>query len=380
MERLEATKTNSFDETAFEVEFMSCVIDKAADLKVTESDSHFSDFTGVHTSKIKQGKLNFLDLIISKDRETVMKQLCKKNSPYVYLDFYIKNKKGDYVFMHCIAQSVQGTTLSRLAMADISQSAKKTEQLRVQNRSMVDLVEMVEGGVCVFKVNQDMQFTVTYMNSACCRLFGTAKGAYLNREYKLDELIYNDDKSTVYQAIGTTMATQKPIDLEIRVITHRDKYTWCKINSAIQRYDTDGLPVFHAVFTDISKIKEAEREADKDRDMLVDLFKNLPGPQFSTDLNNPFRLNIVSRDFMGLIGYTRTELFETLGGDFKKLIAPEDANRAEKEIRDKSALSNSVEVDYTIITKTGERVKVRDKRKIISSKDGARVALGILQI
>lgn len=370
---------NGIEDTAFEVEFMSCVVDKADDLKVMESDSHFSDFTGVHPSKINQGKLNFLDVIIHKDRETVMKQLCKKNSPYVYIDFYIRNKEGEYILVHCLGQNVKGTTLCRLALADVSQSAKKTEQLQRKTESFSSLVDMVEGGVCVFKVSQNMQFTVLYMNTACCRIFGTAQGAYLDREYKLDELIYKDDKSTVYQAIGNAMATKKPIDLEVRVVTHRDSYTWCKLNSAIQRIAEDGLPVFHALFTDISKIKAAEQEADSEKESMVNLFKNLPGPQFCANLETPFTLDIVSRDFMGLIGYTRTEFFETLGGDLKKLIVPEDRNRVEKELREKSINRNTVEVEYTIITKSGKHYKVTDRRKIITDNENVRKTLGILK-
>ncbi|MCR5207585.1 MAG: PAS domain-containing protein [Eubacterium sp.] len=373
-----ADDTDSFEDIAFEVEFMSCVTDKADNLKVTESDSHFSEFTGVHPSKINEGKLCFLDLIIHKEREAVMKQLCKKNSPYAYLDFYIKNKNGDYVHVYCIAQSIKGTTLCRLALADVSQNARKTEALKQKNENIKHLVEMVEGGVCVFKVNRDMLFNVSYMNSACCRLFGIAPGAYVDNVYKLEELIYKDDKSEVYQAIGKALATKKPIDLEVRVITHRNSYTWCKLNSAIQRIDDDGLPVFHAVFTDISRIKTAEQKADTQRDILVGIFKNLPGPQFYTDLETPLKPEIVSRDFMKLIGYSRTEFFETLGGDLRKLIVPGDSLRAENEIKTRAAHDGTLEVEYTVITKTGERVKVADKRRIVNGENGERSTLGIL--
>lgn len=378
--RTEAENTDSFEDTAFEVEFMSCVVDKADDLKVIESDSHFSEFTGVHPSKINQGKLSFLDVITEKEREAVMKQLCKKNSPYVYTDFYIKNKSGEYVYVHCICQNIKDSTLTRLALADVSQSARKTEELKLKTQSMAHLVDMVEGGVCVFKVNKDMQLTVLYMNTACCRLFDTAKGSYINREYKLDELIYKDDKSTVYQAIGNCLATRKPIDMELRVGTKRNGWTWCKLNSAIQRIDDDGLPVFHAVFTDISKVKADEQKADTERDILVDIFKNLPGPQFCTSAAEPFKPDIVSKDFMKLIGYTRTEFFETLGGDLKKLIAPEDIIHAEKEMKNKILTGTAAETEYTLITKEGKRVKICDTRRTVNGKSGERSTLGILNI
>lgn len=42
---------------------MNLVVDKADGLKVVDCDNHFCEFTGVHPSKIKQGKL-FLHNII----------------------------------------------------------------------------------------------------------------------------------------------------------------------------------------------------------------------------------------------------------------------------------------------------------------------------
>ena len=92
---------NEVDEQAFDVEFLSCVIDKAKNMLVLDSDSHFSEYVGVHPSKIKQGKLFFHDILVPQEREKVMRQLCKKDSPYVYLDCNIKDKKGNFNFVHC---------------------------------------------------------------------------------------------------------------------------------------------------------------------------------------------------------------------------------------------------------------------------------------
>lgn len=44
------------DDEVYEVDFMNLVVDKADGLKVVDCDNHFCEFTGVHPSKIKQGK------------------------------------------------------------------------------------------------------------------------------------------------------------------------------------------------------------------------------------------------------------------------------------------------------------------------------------
>ena len=344
---------------------MCCIVDKAKNLRVTESDTHFSEFTGVHPSKIAQGKLNLLEVLMPKEREAVMQKLCKKNSPYVYLNFCIKNSNGEFVYMYCLGQNIENTTLCRLALADISQSRKKSEMLKKRADRMNRLVDLVEGGVCLYKVTQDMHFEAIYMNKACAKFFGAPADTIPSEAYRLDELIHPDDKSAVYQAVGNAMATKKPINMEARVMQDKEHFIWVKIDSAIQSIDSDGCPVFHAVFSDISKIKMAEQQADIERDAMVDMFKNLPGPLFTAKARTPFILEIVSEDFIKLIGYSRKELFEGLGGDLTHLIVPEDAARAEQELIECAKEGTTVKTVYSLKIKSGKTISIVDKRKVV---------------
>ena len=356
--------------SAFEVAFMSCVADRANNLKVLESDQHFSDFTGVHPSKIKQGKLSLLDQLNPQDRETVMRQLNKKDARYTYINFYLINSEKEPVYVHCIAQNIEGTTHCRLTMADISESERKSRQISRRAESMNQLIDLVEGGVCLFKVNHNMHFQILYMIKACARLFGSYKNVPIGIAYRLDELLFKDDKSAVFQAIGNAMATKKAIDLEVRVKTHHDDYTWCKLNSAIHRYDEDGNPIFHAVFTDISKIKEAEQEADTERDLMVNLFKNLPGPLFCANPDAPFRVEVASMDFMRLIGYSREEFFHKLGGDLTRLMRPDEAPAVEQQLIRDAREHHVVTTTYRLITLAGDEITVVDRRRVVDNKNG----------
>ncbi len=358
---------------------MSCVVDKADDLKVLESDSHFSEFSGVHPSKIKQGKLFFLDLINPKDRESVMRQLCKKNTPYSYLKFYIRNENSEYILAHCIAQSIEDTTKSRIVFADISQSQKKGEELKEKAARMNRLIDFIEGGVCLYKVTQDMHFETIYMNKACARFFKMSDSSYADGTFRLDEYIHPDDKSAVYQAVGNSMATKKPINMEARVMTGKNSFMWIKVDSAIQSYESDGCPVFHAVFTDITKLKEAERQADSERDLMVHIFKNLPGPLFYTDLETPFILDVVSEDFIRLIGYSRAELFEGLGGDLSHLIISSDIKKIENDFIEKAKKNKTVKILYTLKTKDGRLIDVVDRRKIVGDDAHDKTTIGIIR-
>ena len=96
-----ATQRENMDPAPYEVEFMNVVVDKANDLQVTDADSHFAQFAGVHPSKIKQGKLFLYDKLKPADRERVMQNICKKGARFTYMTMDLLDKKGTPLFVHC---------------------------------------------------------------------------------------------------------------------------------------------------------------------------------------------------------------------------------------------------------------------------------------
>lgn len=360
------------DDDVYEVDFMNLVVDKADGLKVVDCDKHFCEFTGVHPSKIKQGKLFLYDIIKPIYREEIMRVLCKKNSPYVYFDAEFVDKDENEVFIHCTGQNYEESSLCRLTLADVSKSQELQLQLRKKAKEMNYLIDLVTGGVCLFKVTSDMHIEVHYLNEGACRIFGTTKQAYAQQIYRLDELIHPDDKSKVFQAIGKAMATDGECDLEIRTIVHKNEYKWCKFNAAIQKYDEDNTPIFHAMITDITRIKEAEEEADKMSDMLVEMFKNLPDPIFCTDTQDIWQLQIVSEDFIKFLGFTRFHIFEEHKGRLDDFVSEREAKFIEAQIKKQIAEGKSTTVSrYSVRTKSGRFIVVEDRRKLVRQADGS---------
>lgn len=360
------------DDDVYEVDFMNLVVDKADGLKVVDCDNHFCEFTGVHPSKIKQGKLFLHDIIKPIYREEIMRVLCKKNSPYVYFDAEFVDKDENEVFIHCTGQNYEESSLCRLTLADVSKSQELQLQLRKKAKEMNYLIDLVTGGVCLFKVTSDMHIEVHYLNEGACRIFGTTKLAYGQQIYRLDELIHPDDKSKVFQAIGKAMATDGECDLEIRTIVHKNEYKWCKFNAAIQKYDDDNTPIFHAMITDITRIKEAEEEADKMSDMLVEMFKNLPDPIFCTDTQDIWQLQIVSEDFIKFLGFTRFHIFEEHKGRLDDFVSEREAKFIEAQIKKQIAEGKSTTVSrYSVRTKSGRFLVVEDRRKLVRQADGS---------
>lgn len=364
-------------ELAYDVEFMSCVIDKADNLCVLDSDSHFCEFVGIHPSKIKQKKLQFHDLLVPQDRERIMQIICKKDSPHVYFDFYIKGKGGKMSLVHCTGVNVPDSSICHLTMVDITRSVERENELKAKAKEMNHLIDLVTGGVCLFKVNQNMHFEVLYVNESCCKLFGTSKESFNSKSYRIDELIHPDDKSMAFQQIGNAMATKKPIDCELRIMPHRGEHIWCKMDAGIQRYDNDNCPIFHAIFSDITKLKQAEEEADKQRKMLISVLKNVPGPVFVTDYKDMLKLDIISEDFLHMTGYSRVDIFEKYDGDLSRIISPQQIEMVKKTISNQKG-NSTLKLTYSIKKKNGEMLTVVDRRKLIETQSGEKSMIGML--
>lgn len=363
------------DDSGLEVEFMNLIVDKADNLRVIDSDSHFSEFTGVHPSKIKEGKLCLHNFIKPVYREKIMKILCKKDSPYVYFNAEFTDKNGKDVYIYCTAQNFESSTYCRMTLADVSKSQKKQDRLKKQAMDMTQLIDMVEGGVSLFKVTDEMHIKTLYLNEGACRLLGTTKAAYRENEFRVDEMIHPEDKSILFQAIGKAMATNEVIDTEFRIESCDGGYRWYKFNAAIQSYDSGGNPVFHAMYTDITNIKEAEQKADLLYEQQIEIFKNIPTPVFSATVDEPLVLNIASEDFIKFLGFSRSVLFEEHGGRLTDFMHRNEVAYVEEKIKRQISKGLPVSVKYSLKTKNSGYVCVYDHRKIINQEDGTKSML-----
>lgn len=365
------------EELPYEVDFMSIAIDKSDNLRVVYGDTHFSDFTGLHPSKIKDGKLSLYDIIRPADRERITQALFKKNARFVYLDFDLIDKNSNPVFLHCIGENYESNNLCRLTFADVSNSVKKSRALQERAMNMSELIDLVDGGVCLFKVSPEMHCIPLFFNEGCCRVFGTTIANSRLKDNFLEDLVHPDDRSAVFQAIGKSMATNETFKTECRVRIKKGEYIWCQVNAGIQKYDGE-CPVFHAALTDITRIKEAENKADEEREKMKLLFENLPGPIFFTKDENPFELRLASEDFLEFIGYSRTEIFHIFKGNLKKIIECENIEAVAENIKKSAKSSPMVCAEYKLKIGGGKVISVYDNRKVIAQKDGSFAFVGVL--
>lgn len=366
------------EDRSYEVEFMNCIVDKADDFKIIDCDSHFSEFVGVHISKIHEGKLFLNEIIKPSDRDKVIKMITKKDSRFVYTDFDIIKKNGKLVYVHCTGENYEKSNECRLVLADVSKSREKTKKLKKKAIEMDHLLDLVTGGVCQFIVTPDMHFNVKYLNDSCKELFGAIKDNYDDSIFRIDDLIYKDDKTLVFQAVGKALATGDDIDLECRMKTKCGEFVWFKFNGAIEDCDENKNPIVTAMFSDISRVKEAEKLAAKTSEDLTNLLKNLSGAMLFSPLKKPFTALLISSDFAKFLGYSRTDIFERFKGDISRFVEG-DLEEIENKIIEDVTRFGKAEFTYKFKTKEYGIIDVVDKRKLITQEDGKMILISELK-
>ncbi len=78
----------------------------------------------------------------------------------------------------------------------------------------------------------------------------------------------------------------------------------------------------------------------------------------------------LSDGFIELFGYTREEIKTLFNNDFYSLIHKDDVERIKKEISKQLYKNKTIELEYRIITKSGNTVWVLDKGELITEPDG----------
>ena len=239
------------DDCSVEVELFYAVVDKSDSLRVVDFDSHFAEFAGVHPSKIKEGKLYFLELLKPSDRERLIQKLRTKNR-YIYNDFELLKHMQEPVFIYSLCENIPGTNLCRITMSNVLCAGTRPKVMRDEDLLYnYNIAESVPCPVCLFRVDDEMCTEVFYLNKSGCAFFETTPMAVRTNPLRLDERIADEDRTILFQSVGSSLTSGEQIDMFCHVQRGRFDVSRCRLKAAICGYDREERPVFSAVLIDL---------------------------------------------------------------------------------------------------------------------------------
>ena len=91
-----------------------------------------------------------------------------------------------------------------------------------------------------------------------------------------------------------------------------------------------------------------------------------------------FTMDEPSDGLLRLVGYTAQEMAERFNNRYQELIYPADREDVARQIREQSRTGRLIELEYRVVTKSGETLWVLDKSRLFTGEDGEEYFSAIL--
>jgi PAS domain S-box-containing protein len=190
--------------------------------------------------------------------------------------------KREYIWIYLnaiIIDQADGTKLCYVSYTDVTEERRVRQQL-IQAKDELQLlmqkeeealnnyrtlVNTVPGGIALYEVDGD-KITTQFYSDGLCELIGYTRE---EREeiFRNDTmtLTYKEDIPLLNQTIKSAAEDHSDIELTYRINTKQGKPRWVNLRSTYLG-SKDGKSTFHAVFTDVDKMKNIE-EAEKEQQL-----------------------------------------------------------------------------------------------------------------
>lgn len=100
------------------------------------------------------------------------------------------------------------------------------------------------------------------------------------------------------------------------------------------------------------------------------LYNSVPGGIFRCLYDDDLTLLEMSEGFLSMIGYTREQIRDEVGGSLRKLVEPEDMRRTTIELEKQLKVSNTKEIQYRLIHRDGHFINVLDRGTLMADELG----------
>src|SRR6267378_760634 len=285
-------------------------------------------------------------------------------------EFEAYRKDGGKIWLSLNRRSVRdqaGTELYREgSIEDITERKRAAEGLRESEARKRAILESALD--CI--VTMDHAGLVVDWNPAAERTFGFMRADAIGKEMA-DLIIPPKFREQHRRGLAHYLTSgQGPVlgkRLELSAVTAEGSEF--PIELAINRIESEGLPMFTGYIRDITERKRAEQELSQSEERYRDLVENAHDIIYTHDLQG----NYTSMNKAGevITGYPRQE---ALALNLAGTVAPEHQDKAREMLRRKLAGEKVTAYEMEIIAKDGHRVTVEANTKLVFH-DGAPVGV-----
>jgi PAS domain S-box-containing protein len=202
---------------------------------------------------------------------------------------------------------------TRMAHED---SLRELQRLQVFHESVLE--NMIAGIVV-----QDAQLKLEYVNPAAAEMLGYGPEELVRQDWTV---VVPEDQRSIVREADVRRARGEADQYELEVV-RKDGERVPVLVSGRPRLEQGRLVGTVVVFTDLSELKQTERELAESQRALMTLMGNLPGMAYRCRNDRKWTMEFVSQGAVGLTGYEPSDLLLNRRVAYGDLIAPEDRER-----------------------------------------------------
>ncbi len=322
----------------FEVDHACCVDEAFKKLSTKQYDVVISDYempqkNGLDFLKELKEQNNRIPFILftGKGREDVAVQALNLGA-----DSYL-NKNGSPETVYCELANAINKTVER----------KKSRKLLAESESKYRaLVENSLQGIAILLATP---LRIVFANGAFGKILGYSSQELTSLSPEgIMRLVYQEDRAVFFKRMEDRLRGE-PAETcyDFRAVRKDGSVIW--LSALSNRVDYDGLPAVQGMFLDVNKSKKASEALCESEQRYRELADSLPDIVFETDLRG--QLVFANKRAAEISGYSHRELEEGL--NMLQFLAPEDRERALKNIQRLFTGDSYVSTEYTFVRKDG---------------------------
>ncbi|MDD3570378.1 MAG: EAL domain-containing protein [Lachnospiraceae bacterium] len=166
-----------------------------------------------------------------------------------------------------VRHKLKNSVYLKTMMAQSKRNLKLERDLTETRDRLHSLIDTVPGGIAIFRISNTVQ--TLFFNDAACALMGFTRAEY-NMIVKDDimVLVYEQDRKILSEEIENAVKHNRHIDCVYRVNHKAGHHPWVHLFAVKYKHE-DGVPIFHAVFLDITREIEDKKEIEAANEKLI---------------------------------------------------------------------------------------------------------------
>ena len=279
----------------------------------------------------------------------------------------LKNKVGNW----CWVETTLTNMLTNPAINGVVSNFRDvTEQVHAEEKLQKALQELqthlLNTPLGVVEYNQDL--VITRWSKKCEDIFGWSSDEVLGKNISGFDFIYDEDlkkaqktsKSLLSSKVDGNISTNRNYTKDGRVID-------CNWYNSVMKDDEGKVTSIMSLVEDITAAKKAEQEVVRNEKRLSHLISNLPGIVYRCRNDESWTMHYISEACNNLLGFTSEDLVNNKLISFNSVIHEDDRVRVRKEAQKALKKNQRYELNYRIITKSGEIRWVWEKGGAVQS-------------